>query len=121
MRTYDDINQEYEALVAKENVVETLDNGLLMQYRDPVLTKAHIPPFWMYDPNPESNPFMMQRLGVNGVYCSGAVFLNGKYTLIARVEGADRKSFFAIAQSEKGTEGFRFWNYPILYEDRYPE
>ena len=121
MRTYDDINQEYEALVAKENVVETLDNGLLMQYCNPVLTKAHIPPFWMYDPNPESNPFMMQRLGVNGVYCSGAVFLNGKYTLIARVEGADRKSFFAIAQSEKGTEGFRFWNYPILFEDRYPE
>lgn len=121
MRTYKEIVAQYEDLIVQPNCVETAYyNGIYDRWVNPVLTRAHIPPFWMYDPNPETNPFMMQRLGVNAVFNSGALLINGKYTLVARVEGVDRKSFFAVAQSNSGTEGFRFWNYPIVLPDIYP-
>ena len=113
--TYQEIEQRYETLIKKKNAVDpTYYNGIYERYVNPVLTRDHIPPFWIYDPNPATNPYMMQRMGINAVFNSGAILLDGKYTLIARVEGNDRKSFFAIAQSDSGTEGFRFWNYPEL-------
>ena len=82
-----------------------------------MLTREHIPPFWMYDANPESNPFMMQRLGVNATLNSGALKVGNKYCLVVRVEGMDRKSFFAVAESDRPTEGFRFRDRPILLPD----
>ena len=86
-----------------------------------MLTREHIPLTWRYDLNPETNPFFMERLGVNAVMNSGAIELNGKYYLVARIEGNDRKSFFGVAESDSGVDGFRFWDYPILFEDTCPE
>ena len=120
--TYQELNARYEALIARKNEVSPdFYNGVYERWNDPVLTRDHIPPFWMYDPDPASNPFMMQRLGINAVFNSGAILLNGKFTLIARVEGSDRKSFFAVAQSDSGVDGFRFWNEPVTLPDTCPE
>ncbi len=122
MRTYQEIEAQYEALLGQKNKIDhRYENGIYDRWVDPVLTRAHVPPFWVYDPDPRTNPFMMQRLGVNSVFNSGALWLDGKFTLIARVEGADRKSFFAVAQSESGVDGFRFWDHPILLPDTCPE
>ncbi|MBR7175652.1 MAG: glycosidase [Clostridia bacterium] len=110
--------EAYERLLSRPNPVdEHFYNGLYSRYRNPVLTREHIPPFWMYDANPKSNPFMMQRLGVNATLNSGALKVNGKYCLVVRVEGMDRKSFFAVAESDRPTEGFRFRDRPILLPD----
>ena len=120
--TYAELNDRYEALVTKKNEKDPLFyNGIFDRWQDPVLTRDHIPPFWMFDPDPVRNPFLMQRLGVNAVFNSGAIWLDGKFTLVARVEGNDRKSFFAVAQSDNGVDGFRFWNEPILLPDTEPE
>ncbi|MDY4063536.1 MAG: glycosidase [Candidatus Limiplasma sp.] len=114
--------EAYERLIRRPNPVnEHFYNGIFDRYQHPVLTREHIPPFWMYDADPETNPFMMQRLGVNAVLNSGAIKLNGKYMLVARVEGMDRKSFFAVAESDSPTEGFRFWDYPVVLPDTQPE
>ena len=122
MRSYAELEARYESLIRSPNpVYEGRCNGIYERYVHPVLTRDHIPPFWMYDPNPETNPHMMMRLGVNAVFNSGALLLDGKYTLVARVEGYDRKSFFAVAQSDRPTEGFRFWDEPVLLPDTCPE
>ena len=114
--------EAYERLIRRPNPVnEHFYNGIFDRYQHPVLTREHIPPFWMYDADPETNPFMMQRLGVNAVLNSGAIKLNGKYMLVARVEGMDRKSFFAVAEGDSPTEGFRFWDYPVVLPDTQPE
>ncbi len=120
--TYSELNARYEALIARPNTVdESRYNGIFERWIHPVLTREHVPPFWMYDPDPATNPYLMQRLGINAVFNSGALLLDGKYTLVARVEGADRKSFFAVAQSDSGTEGFRFWDEPVILPDTCPE
>jgi len=89
-------------------------NGVWTRYLNPVLTAAHTPVFWRYDLNPETNPYAMERLGINAVFNAGAILLNGKYLIVARVEGHDRKSFFAVAESENGIDHFTFWDYPML-------
>ena len=120
--TYQDLNARYEALIAKPNHIDAARyNGIYDRWVDPVLTREHIPPFWVFDPNPETNPHMMQRLGVNAVMNSGAILLDGKFTVVARVEGMDRKSFFAVAQSDTGVDGFRFWDEPVQLPDTCPE
>lgn len=120
--TYAELNERYETLVARKNEIDpAFYNGIFDRWQYPVLTRDYIPPFWMFDPNPASNPFLMQRLGVNAVFNSGAIWLDGKFTLVARVEGNDRKSFFAVAQSENGVDGFRFWDEPILLPDTEPD
>ena len=117
-RSFESLMEAYERLLSRPNPVdEHFYNGLYSRYRNPVLTREHIPPFWMYDANPKSNPFMMQRLGVNATLNSGALKVNGKYCLVVRVEGMDRKSFFAVAESDRPTEGFRFRDRPILLPD----
>ncbi len=117
-RTFDSLMESYERLLSRPNPTdEHFYNGLYTRYRNPVLTREHIPPFWMYDASPESNPFMMQRLGVNAVLNSGALKIGGKYCLMVRVEGMDRKSFFAVAESSKPMEGFRFRDYPVILPD----
>jgi len=118
IRSFDSLMESYERLLARPNPAdEHFYNGLYVRYRNPVLTREHIPPFWMYDANPETNPFMMQRLGVNATMNSGALKVNGKYCLLVRVEGMDRKSFFAVAESDRPTEGFRFRDEPVLLPD----
>ncbi len=122
IRSFSSLMEQYERLLARPNPVnDHFYNGLYTRYRFPVLTREHIPPFWMYDADPGTNPFMMQRLGVNAVMNSGAIKLNGKYCLVVRTEGADRKSFFAVAESDKPTEGFRFRDYPVVLPDTCPE
>jgi 4-O-beta-D-mannosyl-D-glucose phosphorylase len=79
-----------------------------------VLTAAHAPLIWRYDFNKESNPWLMERIGINAVFNAGAMFFNNKYIVVARVEGYDRKSFFAIAESENGIDNFRFWDFPVV-------
>ena len=112
---------QYEELIAKKNSESDFYNGVFTRFENPVLTRDHIPPFWKYDYNPQTNPYFEERLGVNAVFNSGALYLNGKYYLVARVEGNDRKSFFAVAESESPVDGFRFWDYPISLPDMYPE
>ncbi|MDD2214304.1 MAG: glycosidase [Oscillospiraceae bacterium] len=113
--------ERYERLLARKNVKSEFYNGIFDRYRYPVLTRQHIPLFWKYDLNPQSNPFFMERLGVNAVLNSGALYMNGKFYLLPRVEGQDRKSFFAVAESDSGIDGFRFWNYPVQLPDTCPE
>lgn len=99
----------------------TISCGIFDRYQNPVLTREHLPPFWMYDADPEINPYMMQRLGVNAALNSGAIKLNGKYYLVVRVEGMDRKSFFTVTESSSPTDGFRFWDHPVMLPDTQPE
>lgn len=121
-RMYDEVLKKYESVVTRKNEVnKDFYNGIYDRYVNPVLTRDHIPPMWEYDLNEETNPYFMKRLGINGVFNSGAIKLSGKYYLVARVEGDDRKSFFAVAESPNGIDNFRFWDYPILLPDTCPE
>ena len=113
--------EKYNKLIARKNVKSDNYNGIYDRYQYPVLTREHIPLHWRYDLNPETNPYFMERLGVNAVMNSGAIELNGKYYLVARIEGNDRKSFFGVAESDNGIDGFKFWDYPILLPDTCPE
>lgn len=115
---YEEELKKYEALINRKNEVDPdFYNGIYDRYVNPVLTREHIPLTWQYDFNPETNPYFMKRLGINAVMNSGAIELNGKYYLVARIEGDDRKSFFGVAESDNGIDGFRFWDYPILLPD----
>lgn len=107
----------YEEIINRKNKKTDFYNGIYDRYEYPVLTRDHIPLTWKYDLNPETNPYFMERLGVNAVFNAGAVYLDGKYYLVARIEGNDRKSFFGVAVSDNGVDGFRFMDYPILLED----
>ena len=113
--------EKYNRLIQQKNRKSTFYNGIFDRYENPVLTREHIPLTWKYDLNPETNPYFMERLGVNAVMNSGAIELNGKFYLVARIEGNDRKSFFGVAESDNGIDGFRFWDYPILLPDTYKE
>ena len=120
--TYQQLQARYEALINRPNMIDAdRYNGIYERWQNPVLTRDHVPPFWVYDPNPATNPHMMQRLGINAAFNSGALLLDGKFTLVARMEGMDRKSFFAVAQSNSGVDGFRFWDEPVILPDTCPE
>lgn len=103
----------YKKVIEQKNEITETGNGVFDRYKHPVLTKDHIPLYWTYDLDYNTNPYLMERLGINCVFNPGAIELNGKVYLIARVEGVDRKSFFALAESDNGIDGFRFWDYPI--------
>lgn len=118
---YDTELKRQEELLNRKNEKTDLYNGIFDRYKYPVLTREHIPLTWRYDLNKETNPHFMERLGVNAVMNAGAIELDGKYYLIARIEGNDRKSFFGVAESDDGISGFRFWDYPILLDDVCPE
>jgi 4-O-beta-D-mannosyl-D-glucose phosphorylase len=107
------VTAEYEKLIALRNEVLLPGNGIFERHKNPVLTANHAPVFWRYDLSPETNSYFMERFGINGTFNAGAIKWNGKYILAVRVEGNDRKSFFAIAESPNGTDNFRFWDYPI--------
>lgn len=115
-RYYEEL-RKYEELLARSNEKTKEYNGIYDRYVYPILTRDHIPPFWKYDLNKDTNPFFMERLSVNAVFNAGAIELNGKFYLVARIEGNDRKSFFGVAESENGVDGFRFLDYPIILPD----
>ena len=103
----------HQKLLSKKNEAEPFNNGIYERYENPVVTAAHIPLHWRYDFNPHTNPYMMERIGFNATMNSGAMKWNDKYLLVVRVEGNDRKSFFAIAESPNGIDNFRFWDEPV--------
>lgn len=110
------IMDRYNALISRKNrPVE--GNGVYNRYENPVITAEMVPPFWKYDFNPVTNPYFMERIGINATLNSGAIKFNGKYLLVVRVEGNDRKSFFAVAESPNGIDNFRFWDRPITLPD----
>ena len=106
--------EKQEELLSRKNEKSSFYNGIYLRWKNPVLTRDHVPLHWRYDLNPETNPFFMERLGVNAVFNAGAIYLDGKYCLVVRVEGNDRKSFFAVAESENGIDNFRFREKPIV-------
>jgi 4-O-beta-D-mannosyl-D-glucose phosphorylase len=109
------LNKEHEDLVTRQNeIVKAAGNGVYHRHKFPVLTAAHTPLHWRYDLHPSSNPYLMERFGINGVFNAGAIKWEDKYLLMARVEGIDRKSFFAIAESDNGIDNFRFWDFPAI-------
>lgn len=103
---------EHEALLRQENSPATT-NGVYQRWQNPVVAASHTPVFWRYDLNEKTNSLLLERQGINATFNAGAILFENKYTLVARVEGHDRKSFFAVAQSESGVDNFRFWDYPI--------
>ncbi|MCR4895757.1 MAG: glycosidase [Lachnospiraceae bacterium] len=118
---YYELQKKQDELLRRKNEKSDFYNGIYDRYVNPVLTRDHLPILWQYDINKETNPYFQERLGINAVMNSGAIYLNGKYYLVARIEGNDRKSFFGVAESDNGVDGFRFWDYPILLEDVCPE
>lgn len=113
-RRLNKLTEEYEQLITRRNKITEPGNGIINRFEFPVLTAAHIPLFWRYDLNPADNPLLLERIGMNAAFNSGAIKHNGKYLLVVRVEGYDRKSFFAIAESPNGIDNFRFRDYPVI-------
>ena len=118
---YTELKERQERLLTRKNEKSDFYNGIYDRWVHPVLTRESVPLEWRYDLNPETNPFFQERLGVNAVFNAGAVELNGKYYLVARIEGNDRKSFFGVAESGSGVDGFRFWEKPVELPDTCPE
>jgi len=113
---------EHEKLIKRKNRKIEGGNGVFDRYEFPVLTAEHTPVFWRYDLDPRTNPYLMERMGINSTFNAGAIEFGGKIVVLARVEGADRKSFLAVAESPNGIDNFRFWDYPILMpETRDPD
>lgn len=110
------VEAEYESLLKRRNVMIE-GNGIFERYKYPIVTAETIPLYWKYDYNRETNPYFMERIGVNATLNSGAIKFGDKYVIVVRVEGYDRKSFFAVAESDNGIDGFRFWERPITMPD----
>lgn len=106
--------EAHSKLITRKNEPVANGNGVFERYKYPVLTAAHTPVFWRYDLDPQSNPFLMERIGVNATFNAGAMLWNDSVVLAVRVEGADRKSFFAIAESKNGIDNFNFWDFPLI-------
>lgn len=111
------LTSSHSELIARKNEKEALGNGIYDRYVHPILTAQHAPIHWRYDLNPETNPFLMERFGINAAFNSGAIKFDGKYLLVVRVEGMDRKSFFAVAESPNGVDNFQFWESPISLDE----
>lgn len=110
------VESRYESLVRRPNIpIE--GNGIYTRYEHPIITADMVPPFWKYDYDRQRNPYFMERIGINATLNSGAIKMDGKYILVVRVEGMDRKSFFAIAESPNGVDNFRFRERPITLPD----
>ncbi len=107
------LQEAHFELVTQQNQPNALSNGIIDRYENPILTAQHTPIFWRYDLNPATNPYLMERFGINATFNAGAIKLDGTYRLVVRVEGLDRKSFFAVAESPNGVDNFQFWDRPI--------
>ena len=104
---------DHKQLIERKNEKQSSGNGIYDRWKFPILTAAHTPIFWRFDLNEKTNPYLLERQGVNAAFNSGAMLWNGKHILVVRVEGDDRKSFFAIAESPNGIDNFKFWDYPV--------
>jgi len=111
---------KHEELIYRKNEPNDVYNGIYCRYQFPIITAEHTPLEWKYDFNYETNPNLLQRIGVNATLNSGAIYIDGKYLLVVRVEGWDRKSFFAVAESLNGIDGWKFWKYPVVLPDTQP-
>lgn len=120
-QTLQTLHGQQEVLLSRVNEREDDTTGIIWRYKYPVVTQEHVPLSWRYDFNPETNPFCMERIRVNATFNSGAIKWNDKYLLMVRVEGVDRKSFFAIAESPNGVDNFRFRERPVIIPDIDPE
>ncbi len=116
-KKYYEEQAKYENLISRKNRKSDFYNGVFDRYENPILTRKHAPLHWRFDLDEKTNPNFMERLGINAVFNSGAIKLNGKYFVVARVEGMDRKSFFAVAESDNGIDGFKFWDFPVQLPD----
>ncbi|MEP6926716.1 MAG: glycosidase [Ginsengibacter sp.] len=110
----DALSTSFSQLITRTNNPLKSTNNIYQRYENPVLTAAHTPLNWRFDFNEQTNPFLMERFAINAVFNPGAIKYNNKYVLVARVEGADRKSFFAVAESENGIDNFQFWDLPVV-------
>lgn len=109
------LEKEHTTLIEQKNAPQDIiGNGIYQRYKNPVVTAAHVPLNWRFDLNEETNPFLQERIGINAAFNAGAIKWNGKYLLAVRVEGIDRKSFFAIAESPNGVDHFKFWEKPCV-------
>ncbi len=108
------LRDTHKNLLQQKNIELESMNGIFSRYKNPVLTAAHVPLEWRFDLNPDTNPHLMERFGINAAFNAGAIKFKNKYLLVARVEGNDRKSFFAIAESDNGIDNFRFWDRPVV-------
>jgi 4-O-beta-D-mannosyl-D-glucose phosphorylase len=115
------LQKEHEKLLRRRNRPQKNGNGIFDRHEFPILTAEHAPLFWRYDLNPATNPHLMTRLGINCVFNVGAMEWNGNIVLMTRTEGWDRKSFFAVAESKTGVDGFRYWDYPVRMPDYEPQ
>lgn len=113
----DHLFSEHEQLLSRKNILLSTRNGIYQRYKYPVLTAGHTPLTWRYDFDKHTNPYLMERIGMNATMNSGAIKWGDKYVLVVRVEGSDRKSFFAIAESPNGTDNFRFWETPVIFPE----
>ena len=109
-----ELQSQHRSLIERPNRPEERHNGVYRRWANPILTADHAPLTWRYDLDPSTNPFLMERIGVNATFNSGAIYREGKYLLVVRVEGVDRKSFFAVAESPNGVDHFSFWEYPVV-------
>ncbi|HZE86510.1 MAG TPA: glycosidase [Puia sp.] len=108
------LKKQHNRLLKRSNEPVADNNGVFSRYRYPILTAQHTPLFWRYDLNEQTNPFLIERFGINAAFNAGAIKWKGRYILIVRVEGIDRKSFFAVAESPNGIDDFVFWDYPVV-------
>ena len=106
--------ESQECLLNRRNIRQEESNGVFQRFAYPILTAAHVPIFWRYDLDFKTNPYCMERMGINATFNAGAIGIDGKICVIVRVEGVDRKSFFAVAESPNGVDRFRFWDYPVV-------
>ena len=113
----EELRAHHEELITRPNTPKAWGNGIYTKYENPIITAEHTPLEWRYDFDENDNPYLMQRIMMNACMNSGAIKLDGKYLLVVRVEGADRKSFFAVAESPNGIDNFRFWPEPITMPD----
>lgn len=115
---YKELLEQQEQLLTRQNEIDpTFYNGVYDRYRYPVITRHHVPLHWRFDLDETTNPHFMERLGINATLNPGAIYFNGKYVMVIRTEGLDRKSIFALAESDNGIDGFRFTGKPLVWED----
>lgn len=115
---YKELLEQQEQLLTRQNEIDpTFYNGVYDRYRYPVITRHHVPLHWRFDLDETTNPYFMERLGINATLNPGAIYFNGKYVMVIRTEGLDRKSIFALAESDNGIDGFRFIGKPLVWED----
>lgn len=115
---YKELLEQQEQLLTRQNEIDpAFYNGVYDRYRYPVITRHHVPLHWRFDLDETTNPHFMERLGINATLNPGAIYFNGKYVMVIRTEGLDRKSIFALAESDNGIDGFRFTGKPLVWED----